>query len=53
MTSGRMVKVESKGTIIEEAVCTVKEQTTKFFMHVFIKGNEIKAFEDSKIVADT
>ena len=38
---GRMVKVESKGTI-EEAVCTVKDQITKFLMHVFIKRLQLK-----------
>ena len=46
---GRMVKVESRGTI-EEAVCSVKEQMSKFLMHVCIKRNQSKAFEESKVV---
>ena len=47
---GRTVKVESRGTI-EEAVCSVKEQMSKFLIHVCIKRNQSKAFEESKVVA--
>ena len=50
---GRMVKVESKGTI-EEAVCSVKEHNyiTTFLMNVFIMMHQSEAFEDRKVVAN-